>query len=138
MYNEPYRGRSIINGTVTLCPSAGFKKVVEHGIVYSKSKLKVVFSSECDFHQPLLLAVAVNLTSLWGVVLVLWVYEQRPFSDSLLQERSLGENHLHWNPKQEITQDSRQLVEALASMLDKELSKLWILLTLIKLWLRIF
>lgn len=57
MYSEPYRGSSIINGIVTLCPnlkrggaSAGFKKVVEHSIVYSKSKLKVTFSSECDFH----------------------------------------------------------------------------------------
>lgn len=60
-----------------------------------------------------------TLTSLWGAVLVLWVYEQRPFSDSLLQERSLGKNHLHWNPKQEITQDSRQLEEALASMMGQ-------------------
>lgn len=92
---------------------------MEHSIRYSKSKLKVTFSSECDFHQLLLLAVAVNLTSLWGVVIVLWVYEQRPFSDSLLQGRSLGENHLHWHPKQEIIQDSRQLEEALASMLGQ-------------------
>lgn len=52
-----------------------FKKVVEHSIRYSKSKLKVTFSSECDFHQPLLLAVAVNLTSLWSVVIVLCMYE---------------------------------------------------------------
>lgn len=88
---------------------------MEHSVIYFKSKLKVAFSSECDSHQPLLLAVAVNLTSLRGVVIVLRVYEQRPFSDSLLQERSLGENHLHWNPKQ----DSRQLEKALASMLGQ-------------------